>query len=168
MKRMKRTVQLLLSLSILLNTLAFAQDKPDSTTQSKPAAPSEEEQADALQKAVQNPVASLISVPLQNNANFSYGSFNRTQDVLEIEPVIQVKLSDNWNLIRNGSLQKWRTIRNSGESQCCLNSGHSVTIEIKHLGSGLSTDWYGLAFGRTKGSRLPCFSNCFSSHYSRR
>lgn len=25
---------------------------------------------------------------------FSYGSFNRTQDVLEIEPVIPVKLSD--------------------------------------------------------------------------
>ena len=44
-------------------------------------------------------MASLISVPLQNNANLSYGSFNRTQDVLEIEPVIPVKLSDKWNLI---------------------------------------------------------------------
>lgn len=44
-------------------------------------------------------MASLISVPLQNNANFSYGSFNRTQDVLEIEPALPVKLSDIWNLI---------------------------------------------------------------------
>jgi len=41
-----------------------------------------------LQKAVQNPVASLITVSLQNNTNFSLGSFNRTQDVLNIHPAI--------------------------------------------------------------------------------
>ena len=41
-----------------------------------------------LEKAVQNPVASLITVPLQNNTNFSVGSFDRTQDVLNIQPVI--------------------------------------------------------------------------------
>ena len=35
----------------------------------------------------------------QNNANFGYGPFNRTQNVLEIEPVIPIKLSKNWNLI---------------------------------------------------------------------
>jgi hypothetical protein len=63
------------------------------------AAPSEASATEALQKAVQNPVASLISVPLQNNANFSYGPFNRTQDVLNLEPVIPIKLSENWNLI---------------------------------------------------------------------
>jgi hypothetical protein len=77
---------------------ADPQAKPAATDQ-KPAGLSEEEQADALQKAVQNPVASLISVPLQNNANLGYGPFNRTQDVFEIEPVIPVKLSDKWNLI---------------------------------------------------------------------
>ena len=48
---------------------------------------------------MQNPVASLISVPLQNNTNFAYGPYNRTQDVLNIQPVIPIKLSDNWNLI---------------------------------------------------------------------
>ena len=77
-------------------------DKPTAATadqtQAK-SAPSEESQAEALQKAVQNPVASLISVPLQNNANFSYGSFNRTQDVLNLEPVIPFKPGDKWNLI---------------------------------------------------------------------
>jgi hypothetical protein len=55
--------------------------------------------AEALQRAVQNPVASLISVPLQNNTNFSLGSFNRTQDVLNIQPVIPANLSKNWMLI---------------------------------------------------------------------
>jgi len=52
-----------------------------------------------LQKATQNPVANLISVPLQNNTNFGYGPYNRTQDVLNIQPVIPVKLSEKWMLI---------------------------------------------------------------------
>lgn len=52
-----------------------------------------------LQKAVQNPVASLISVPIQNNSNFGVGPYDRTQDVLNIQPVIPAKISKNWMLI---------------------------------------------------------------------
>jgi hypothetical protein len=55
--------------------------------------------ADELRKATQNPVASLISVPFQNNTAFGIGPFNRTQDVLEIEPVIPVNLTKKWMLI---------------------------------------------------------------------
>ena len=53
----------------------------------------------ASDEAVQNPVASLISVPLQNNTNFAYGSFNRTQDVLNIQPVIPFNISKDWMII---------------------------------------------------------------------
>jgi hypothetical protein len=53
----------------------------------------------SLQKATQNPVANLISVPLQNNSNFGVGPYDRTQDVLNIQPVIPVKLNEKWNLI---------------------------------------------------------------------
>src|SRR5271169_4653125 len=77
---------------------APAQAKPDATDQ-KPAGLSEEEQAEALQKATQNPVANLISVPLQNNTNLNYGPYNRTQDVLNIQPVIPAHLGKNWMLI---------------------------------------------------------------------
>ena len=52
-----------------------------------------------LQKATQNPVASLISVPLQNNTNFSIGPFDRTQNVLNIQPVVPLQAGENWNLI---------------------------------------------------------------------
>jgi hypothetical protein len=55
--------------------------------------------ADALAKATQNPVASLISVPLQNNSNFGVGAYNRTQDILNIQPVIPAKISPKWMLI---------------------------------------------------------------------
>jgi hypothetical protein len=54
---------------------------------------------ETLQKAAQNPVASMISVPLQNNSNFGIGPFDRIQNVLNIQPVIPFQLSDNWNLI---------------------------------------------------------------------
>src|ERR1700733_10979187 len=53
----------------------------------------------ALAKATQNPVASLISVPLQNNSNFGIGPYNRTGDIFNIQPVIPMKLSDNLMLI---------------------------------------------------------------------
>jgi hypothetical protein len=54
---------------------------------------------DALRKATQNPVASLISVPVQNNSNFGVNPGYRTQDVLNIQPVVPVDFSSNWNLI---------------------------------------------------------------------
>jgi hypothetical protein len=61
--------------------------------------PAVEDQTGDLQKATQNPVASLISVPLQNNSNFDIGPLDRTQDVLNIQPVIPVQVSEKWNLI---------------------------------------------------------------------
>jgi len=54
---------------------------------------------EALQKATQNPVASLISVPVQNNNNFGMNPGYRTQDVLNIQPVIPIGISKDWNLL---------------------------------------------------------------------
>lgn len=54
---------------------------------------------EALQKATQNPVADLISVPLQDNMNYGIGPYDRTQNVLNIQPVIPSHLTANWNLI---------------------------------------------------------------------
>ena len=52
-----------------------------------------------LVKQTQNPVADLISVPLQNNFNFGTGSRNRTVYVGNIQPVIPISLNPDWNLI---------------------------------------------------------------------
>ena len=54
---------------------------------------------EALAKQVQNPVASLISVPFQNNFNFGVGPDNDLQYNLNIQPVLPIKLDDDWNLI---------------------------------------------------------------------
>ncbi len=57
------------------------------------------EDSTELAKKTQNPVADLISVPLQNNFNFGMGPKNVTQYVLNVQPVIPFKLSEDWNLI---------------------------------------------------------------------
>jgi hypothetical protein len=52
-----------------------------------------------LAKATQNPLASMISVPFQNNTNFGIGPDDETQNILNIQPVWPFSLNDNWNLV---------------------------------------------------------------------
>ncbi len=47
-----------------------------------------EESTAELAKAAQNPLANMISVPFQNNTNFGIGPNDRTQNVLNIQPVV--------------------------------------------------------------------------------
>jgi hypothetical protein len=65
-----------------------------------PAAPSfADDDAAALARATQNPVADLISVPFQNNTNYNVGFYDNTQNVLNIQPVMPFSLNDKTNLI---------------------------------------------------------------------
>jgi len=47
-----------------------------------------QESAESLAQAASNPLADLISVPFQNNANFGIGQYDRTANVLNIQPVV--------------------------------------------------------------------------------
>jgi hypothetical protein len=65
-----------------------------------PARSQQEPSAEELAKKTQNPVADLISVPLQNNFNFGAGiNHNKMIYVLNVQPVIPIKLNEEWNLI---------------------------------------------------------------------
>lgn len=56
--------------------------------------------ADALAKALSNPVSSLISVPLQLNYDDGYGAGgDGDRWTLNIQPVVPIALNDDWNLI---------------------------------------------------------------------
>jgi hypothetical protein len=52
-----------------------------------------------LRRASQNPMADLISFPVQNNTNFGYGPLDKTQNVTNIQPVVPFRLTDDWLLI---------------------------------------------------------------------
>ena len=52
-----------------------------------------------LAKLSQNPVGNLISVPFQNNTNLNVGPEERTQNILNIQPVIPFSINDEWNII---------------------------------------------------------------------
>src|SRR5664279_1381617 len=76
-----------------------AQAKPAATEQAPAPTASEAERTAALAKAAQNPVANMISFPIQNNTNFGIGPYSRDQDVLNFQPVIPLHITKNWNLI---------------------------------------------------------------------
>ncbi len=58
----------------------------------------QEASTEELARAAQNPIADLISVPFQNNINFGIGPHDRTQYVLNIQPVIPFSWG-GWNVI---------------------------------------------------------------------
>lgn len=97
--------KLLCCLAMLLLASMQAQETPVATNGGKQSLVSgkDEEQpsnaAATLQKATQNPVANLISVPVQNNSNFGISPNDRTQNVLNIQPVIPMHLTKDWMLV---------------------------------------------------------------------
>ena len=56
-------------------------------------------EAQELAKKLSNPVASLISFPLQSNFDFGMGTGSGWRYTLNVQPVIPIKLNENWNLI---------------------------------------------------------------------
>jgi hypothetical protein len=102
------------SLAALVATclLAFApahgaQTPSDSSTISAPpnvtSGPNEEavtSQSDtALAKQLQNPLGNLIIIPFQNNTDLNVGRDKGTVDNLNIQPVIPIHVSEDWNVI---------------------------------------------------------------------
>ncbi len=57
------------------------------------------ENADELAKKIANPVASMISLPLQNNFDFGIGAHDGWRYTLNVQPVIPFELNEEWNLI---------------------------------------------------------------------
>lgn len=90
------TVFFLSTMSLLGQDTSVGPEGTSVATEATPAAASNSEE---LRKQSQNPIASLISVPIQENWNFGIGAAKRTQNVLNLQPVIPFSVSKNWNLI---------------------------------------------------------------------
>jgi hypothetical protein len=59
----------------------------------------DEAELDALARKTQNPISSMISLPFESSFNFTNGKNDGTQYVLQIQPVVPLSLTDEWNLI---------------------------------------------------------------------
>jgi hypothetical protein len=79
--------------------VAAAESSAGSREGSGPALSDEQAQAAELAKELQNPIASLISVPLQNNWDFGIGPEDAMRYTVNIQPVIPFSLTKDWNLI---------------------------------------------------------------------
>ncbi len=58
-----------------------------------------DESAGALAKQTQNPIADLISLPIETAWNFDVGDLNRTQTVVTVKPVYPQHINADWNWI---------------------------------------------------------------------
>ena len=79
---------------VLCSSMLTAQDKAE-TAESGSAAAGDQ---DDLAKQVQNPLATLVSLPLQFNFNEGVGEYDRRQFNLNVQPVIPYS-REKWNII---------------------------------------------------------------------
>jgi hypothetical protein len=59
----------------------------------------EKESDSAAKDAAENPVAAAISLPLQNNTYYGVGPDRRAENALLLEPVVPIRISENWMVI---------------------------------------------------------------------
>ena len=109
--------------------------------------------ADDLANKIQNPVASLISIPFQNNVDFNTGPFERNRNTLNIQPVVPFTLNEKLNLITRTiipiiSQPIGMSDRTSGFGDINL-SLFLTSAKPKKLITG-----YGIALGLPTGKRL--------------
>jgi len=99
--------------ALLAAAAALAQDRPafdgsftlapaDPEAAASPADTATKDAGDSeadLAKKLQNPVAALISVPFQNNWDFGIGPAHAMKYTCNIQPVVPIGISEDWNLI---------------------------------------------------------------------
>jgi hypothetical protein len=91
MRPLLRSMVVASCLSVLAPTIAGAQ-------QPAAAAPAADNTAELAQK-LSNPISDLVSIPFQFNWYQHVGPLELSTFILNVQPVIPLKLNDDWNLI---------------------------------------------------------------------
>jgi hypothetical protein len=90
---------LVVAISLQSRAQEAAESSKPADSEASDAAAKKEDDATALAKKVQNPVADLYSFPFQDNIGFNYGPNQAVQNVLNFQPVIPIHLGPDVNLI---------------------------------------------------------------------
>ena len=86
MNRKTKTKQVCLMIGVVLSMHVKAQEKQAASAQD-------------LADKLSNPVASMISVPFQNNVDYGIGPYQGSKYTLNFQPVVPISLSKDLNLI---------------------------------------------------------------------
>ncbi len=120
------------------SSAAHAQETPAATSIAS-------ESATTIAKELQNPLGRAYVLPFQNNTNFNVGPRNETQDTLNIQPVIPMRLNDDLKLITRTVLPlAWGPTPQPGSSQ---RFGINPTSFAAFLSPNRSIDGWGWGAG---------------------
>jgi hypothetical protein len=105
----------------------FESGLPDTVAPTRTGHSAEPSEDEDLAKKSQNPIADLVSVPFQSNTNFNAGPFNRTQEVLNIQPVVPLHINAEWNMIAADDRPE---ILQDDVKGCCLLAGEHFDVDL--------------------------------------
>lgn len=98
MSEFKTEASWVMACAAMVLVMAWPASAPAQTADQKPSPPTAD-QATALAKQQQNPIASLISVPLQGNWDFGLGDRDATGTLFNVQPVMPFPISKSTNLV---------------------------------------------------------------------
>ncbi len=111
--------------------------------------------ASELAKEAANPLADLVSLPIQNNTDFGLGPYDRTRNVLNIQPVIP--FFDGKLITRTIFPVVWlpdvsaESGTSTGLGDIVASAWYASTEGNRTLGYGIATEFP--AGGESRGSR---------------
>jgi len=118
--------------------------------------------AQSLANQLQNPVASLISVPFQSNWDFGMGpTGNGSRYLLNMQPVIPFSLNEDWNLISRTIVPFVSQQDVVGNS---MQTGLSDTVQSLFLSPKDPSRYGGLIWGVGPVFELPTAPNRFTGN----